>query len=54
MGALGLGILGEVKGGPKRRDWKTDGTDGTDRNGFLPPAAGRDEPKARQSPFQSV
>ena len=38
----------------KRQDWKTDGTDGTDRNGFLPPAAGRDEPKVGQSPFQSV
>ena len=34
MGALSLGFLGEVKGRPKRQDWKTDGTDGTDKNGF--------------------
>ena len=51
MGALSLGFLGEEKGRPKRQDWKTDGTDG---NGFLPPAAVRDEPKVGQSPFLSV
>jgi hypothetical protein len=34
--ALGLGFLGEVEIRPKQQDWKTDGTD---RDGFLPPAA---------------